>query len=364
MKHLLIFVLCLYGTTVSAQEPIATGCNPEVLKKIQGVWLDTRSEGILNKPATTDIAAAKKILDAIRQRFQEQYTPIGADARHSYFFENDMGFYQRYGNPYNYTLQNFNFYCLHGKKTTSEESDGSTLVYFNNESTVDIPIYNEYGEVSTVFANVGWFQALNSFHCPDGKLPDVSKGYHIFGDENNYHVWFAHDGKLPFRYVNRKEFLEKQVAIIEAQVKEYEKKMLSPEMKATMEANPAFKEQMMEGIKTNMAMYRKPLEGYQNDLKKDAAWLNEMAIVVHRGVDGGYRYVFTTLDDPQNWQLSIPIMPNPDYYDHKLPKWAPQYISINIRGNIKKEYVRNQRKLIDDNIEFFKSIVANRGLQH
>ncbi len=358
MKNLLFLMLLIVVVNAIAQEP---GCDPEALKKIKGVWLTPRPDGTVNKPVTADIAAAKKILDAIGQRFQEQYTPIGVDARHNYFFDNDMGYYPRYGNPYSYTMLNFNFFCLHGKKTTSGEGDG-THVYFNNESTVDIPVYNEYGEVSTVFANVGWFQALSSFHCPDGKLPDVSKGYHVYGDENGYNLWFVHNGKLPFRYVTRKEFLEKQVAIIEAQLKEQEKKLSSPEMKAAMEANPAYKEQMMEGIKTNMAMHRKPLESYQNDLKKDAAWLNEMAIVGLSVVNDVYRYVFTTLDDPENLQMRIPIMPNPDYYDRKLPKWAPQHITIHLNGNIKKEYVRNQRKLIDDNIEFFKSIVANRGL--
>lgn len=355
-----MIVLLVKGIALSAAGQ--ADCNPEALKKIQGVWLASRPDGILNGPAPADVAAAKKILDAIRRRFQEQYKPIGVDARHYNNYEKDMGHYPRYGDSYTYTMLNFNFYCLHGKKTTSAEGDG-THVRFNNESTVDIPIYNEYGEVGTVFTNVGWFQALNSFHCPDGKLPDVSKGYHIFGDENNYYVWFTYNGKLPFRYVTRKEFLEKQVAIIEAQIKELEKKMLSPEMKAAMEANPAFKEQMTEGMKTNIAMHRKPLESYQNDLKKDAAWLKEMAIVNFSMFEGVSRYVFfTMLDDLQNWQLSIPIMPNPGYYDSKLPKWAPQYISIHLNGNIKNEYVRNQRKLIDDNITFFKSIIANRGL--
>lgn len=352
-----MIVLLLKGIALSAAGQ--AGCNPEALKKIQGVWLAPKSEGILNKPATADIAAAKKILDAIRQRFQEQYTPIGVDARHSYWFDDDSGIYQRYGNPYNYTLLNFRFYCLNGKKTTNAEGDG-THVYFNNEGTQEVPIYLDYGDfgVNSEVNTNGGFHVLKSYHCPDGKLPDVSKGYHIFGDENNYYVWFIYNGKLPFRYVTRKEFLEKQVAILEAQVKEFGKKLLSPEMKALLDASPAYKEQMMESLK----LYRKPLEGYQSDLKKDVVWLKEMAIVDFRVFENWARYVFTTLADQQNMYMFIPIMPNPDYYDRKLPIWAPQHISIHLTGNGKNEYVRNQRKLIDDNITFFKSIIANRGL--
>lgn len=49
-------------------------------------------------------------------------------------------------------------------------------------------------------------------------------------------------------------------------------------MKAAMDATPAYKEQRTEDLK----VYRRPLEGCQSDMKKDAVWLKEMAIVDFR----------------------------------------------------------------------------------
>lgn len=354
LKQKIIIKIFAYLLIAIVNNASAQDCSKEALRKIKGVWLPSKQNNVLDNPAPADIAGAKKILDDVRKLAQEQYIPVGADSRHHYVFEKDLGIYPRYGNPYHYTLRNYEFYCLNGKKTTSAEGPG-TYVYFNNEATKEIPIYKDYDDFginSDVNSN-GGFMSLNSFHCSNGKLPDVTKGYYCFGDENDYNYWFVRDSKLPFRYVSRKEFLQKQVAINEAHIKAFEKKMLSPEMKAIINANPEYKKQMMDGL----SIYEKPLDAYKIDLKKDSAWLNEMAIVDFRVGAATSRYVFTTLDDPENMHLFIPIMPNPGYYNRKLPKWVPQYISINIRGNTGKEYVRNVRKLMEDNVEFFKGLV-------
>ncbi|MDT4881761.1 hypothetical protein FQZ97_1176450 [compost metagenome] len=68
------------------------------------------------------------------------------------------------------------------------------------------------------------------------------------------------------------------------------------------------------------------------------------------------RYIFTTLADPG---MSVPIMPDPAYYKRNLPKWAPQFIVINV-GRTDGFIGQNVRKVADNNIEFFKSLLASQ----
>ena len=68
------------------------------------------------------------------------------------------------------------------------------------------------------------------------------------------------------------------------------------------------------------------------------------------------RYNFTTLDDIY---MFVPIMPNPGYYDRNLPKWAPQFIRIDVR-NANNFISENVRKVVEENIDFFKSLLANK----
>lgn len=111
---------------------------------------------------------------------------------------------------------------------------------------------------------------------------------------------------------------------------------------------------MLEDKKKHLAMFENPLEAYRKDLKKDSVWLNKMAVVKQETISGVYRYVFTTVDDP--YMRVVPIMPNPDYYNRKLPKSAPQFMVINV-GRIDGFIGENIRKVVDANIDFFKSLL-------
>mgnify|MGYP007132079297 CR=1 FL=1 len=115
-------------------------------------------------------------------------------------------------------------------------------------------------------------------------------------------------------------------------------------------------------MKQILAIHEMPLQAYRQDLKKEEAWLNEMAIVNYLSTaspetkNSYMRYNFTTLDDVY---MRVPIMPNPGYYDRSLPKWAPQFIRIDVR-EAKQFISKDVRKLVDENIDFFKSLLTNR----
>ncbi|HRE51222.1 MAG TPA: hypothetical protein PK339_07370 [Flavitalea sp.] len=226
MKKIFIFLLCLYGVTVSAQNQPASesGCDKEQLKTLPGKWLPQPGDAVggnYKKPATAEIAGAKKTLNQIKQFFQEQYKPVGMDAYHHFHFMADESNNKNiYGNSSTYTIRNFLLVCAKGRKETSAEGVGS-FVHINPGGIYDrdfseIPIYDEYGKIN----NSPGFYSLTATDCAGGKLPDFSKGYHIVERGNNYTAWISYEGRQPFRYVSRKEFLEKQVAVCEAELKE------------------------------------------------------------------------------------------------------------------------------------------------
>lgn len=348
MKKIFIFFLCLYGAAASAQEPIAIGCDKEALTTQPGKWLPQPGDEVhtgSSRPTAADAAGAKKVFSQVGKMFQEKYKPVGADT-YNYLTHNITPGSSAYGNWYIYTISNFRFICVNGKKVKNSEGV-SSAVHVNPAGSLtvsfsEMPIYNERGEVNSEAANKGGFHALSSRECKGGKLPDLSNGYHTVESGNDYYVWITYQGKQPYRYVSRKEFLEKQVALLEAQRKE---------------RKPGDSKEFLSSF------FEKPLEAYRQDLKKDEAWLNEMAVVKNEGirdsVTNAYqysRYIFTSLDNPA---MSVPIMPNPDYYNRSLPKWAPQCMIINV-GRTDGFLGQNIRKVVDENIEYFKSLLVNK----
>ena len=354
MKNLFIFLLCLYGAAVSAQE-----CDSEQLKTLPGKWLPQPGDEVNSgspRPAATDAAGAKNVFNKIGKMFQEQYKPVGVDVYNYLTHHIEPG--NTYGNGYAYTVSNFRFLCINGKRTRNSEGVSSSVVinpgWLSSIKLSEMPIYDESGKVSQEATNRGGFYSLSQRECKGGKLPDFSNGYHSFESGNDYHVWITREGKLPYRYVSRKEFLEKQAAICEANLKELNKHYSSKGWKENLEMFPQHREKMLEDKKKHLSIYEMPLEAYRQDLRKDEAWLNEMAVVKQETISGVYRYVFTTVDD--RYMSSVPIMPNPDYYNRKLPKSAPQFMVITV-GRIDGFIGENIRKVVDANIDFFKSLL-------
>ncbi len=360
MKKLFTFLLCLCGATASAQD-----CDSEQLKTLPCKWLPQPGDEVHSgtpRPTAADATGAKNVFNRIGKMFQQEYKPVGVDVYN--YLTHNITPGSPYGNWYIYTISNFRFLCINGKRTKNSEGV-SSAIHINPAGTLtfklaEMPVYNEYGKVNSETNSSCGFYSLSLRECKDGKLPDLSNGYHSFESGNDYYVWITREGKLPYRYVSRKEFLEKQVAICEANLKELNKHYSSKGWKEQFEAFPEYKEKMLEGRKSNLSMYEDPLEAYRKDLKKDTAWLNEMAVVKSEAlrdpVTHKYlysRYSFTTVDDRS---MVVPIMPNPAYSDPKLPKWTPRFIVINV-GRTDGFIGQNIRKVVDENIDFFKSLL-------
>ncbi|MBX3253596.1 MAG: hypothetical protein KF862_05595 [Chitinophagaceae bacterium] len=346
----LLFLLVFGGITAAAQNQPAgqADCDKEELKSQPGKWLPQPGDEVhtnTRRPTAEEAGGAKKIFNQVGKLFQEKYKPVGVDV-YNYLTYDISPIGSAYGNSYIYTISNFRFLCINGKRSRNSEGVSSS-VYINPGGALtvnfsEIPIYDYRGEVNSEATNRGGFHSLSSKECKGGKLPDLSNGYHIVEGAQDYYVWITYEGKLPFRYVSRKEFLEKQVVLLEAQRKE---------------RKPGDSKDFLS------MFFEKPLEAYRQDLKKDSAWLNETAVINHGSITDPAtkkhlysRYTFTKAIDGST---SVPIMPNPAYYNRSLPKWAPQFMVINV-GRTDGFIGQNIRKVVDENISFFTSILANQ----
>ena len=138
----------------------------------------------------------------------------------------------------------------------------------------------------------------HKIECRSGKpvALDVSlgKGIQEFNFVDGTTVWWlTRGGALPFRFVTPREFLTRQIEIVRSR------------------STPS------PGL---LAYYQRLL----GDATDDVAFVKQAEVpgLTESG------YVFTTLEDRAN---RIYVTVNPDYYDRKLSKSAPQHILIRIR---------------------------------
>jgi hypothetical protein len=132
---------------------------------------------------------------------------------------------------------------------------------------------------------------------------DVSLGFGQTGKSRNWLI--THDNKLPFVYVTKKEFLEKQRQML-----------LNSSAKATGSSK----------------------QDYKNALSKIEMLLTTSTgestspVIVKRDPKDYLSYLFTTAGDPFGKVL---IKPNPGYFNTKLSRSSPQFFVVNVKGNEK-----------------------------
>jgi hypothetical protein len=138
---------------------------------------------------------------------------------------------------------------------------------------------------------------------------DAGLGLGVTGKSRTWMI--TRDNKLPFAYVTKKEFLEKQ------------KNMLILAMPKAIEgSNQNFKTKTEQDFKKALAK----IEAF---LKMPSGELDQPAIVKQDPNDY-LSFLFTTNDDPFRKVL---IKPNPGYFNSKLPRSSPQFIVVNVIGN-------------------------------
>ena len=341
MKYIILFSLILFHAPSSAQN-----CTDESLLQKPGIWKAGMkgSEG----GGAADLVREKKIVAAVHAMIKSKYTPMSVEALfHGAYngFDRDMPV-----NSYSYSIIPLNFYCDKNAIKTAHE----TSTYFSIDVNMSgAPIYDTLIDEDNA-SGMGYHFIVDMPVEKDGiyyfKEKDVTLAFGIPGKTSEWLI--TYNGKLPYSYVTKKEFLEKRKKIlsnsmltsaagfkdvlkrieIEKSYKEAEYKNDPEKLKRYMkmdylDSKARYEKQLAENEKN----YKPAFAKIETLLKMPATELNEPAIVKQDPNDY-LSYLFT--DDNDGFGRVL-IKPNPGYFNKKIPKSSPQFFRIFITGSHK-----------------------------
>ena len=340
MKLPLLVMAVLSATLCLAQD-----CNPQMLIQKNGSW----KEGLKGSQGGTaaELVKEKKTVAAIHTMIKTKYTPMGVEA----IFHGAYNpiYANMAGNSYDYSIIPLNYYC-DGNTVKTEHETGS---YFEIAANIfESEIYD------TAQGDRLLMEGFNVMY----DRPVLKDGYWFFkeitislglGIKGVRSMWLiTYDGKLPYAYVTRKEFLEKRLKALSVQ-----KEMAAGGYKdvlKNMDIEKSFKEKEFKDDAVKMARYIKmdylPVKAryeklladndtkfapafakIENQLRMPDTELSQPAIVKDDPYNAS-SYLFTTDDDPFGKNL---IKPNPAYFNKKLPKSVPQFFMVYVRADDK-----------------------------
>ena len=294
MKYLLFCFTILFFISSSAQD-----CTQEKLLLLPGTW-KKGPQGSIHDVIASDLTREKVIMANIHKMIETDYKPTGCQIDYStaYGKYSDPG--QKWiSDPYSYTMFVLSYLC--------DPNDKEKLKHYVQIST---------STKVTVSANVIW--ALDNLYASDmegafrGYLklkqkPVKKNGYWFMGEELRgktgttseekfFHWLITYNDTLPFYYVSRKEYLL-------IQKKRLEEK--SKEVPGEKEYNEPFLKNISDYLTKPESELSKPAICRWNEEERFEKFVEEGSL--------GSFYA---------------IKPNLDYYNNKLPKSSPQFISI------------------------------------
>jgi hypothetical protein len=302
MKYLIISCLLFASLRISAQD-----CNPASVAQKPGGWKEGMKGSVLNIPPA-DLEKEKKVVAAIHLLVKSKYSPTGvvADFNGSY----DRPEPEAPVNLYNYNIYFMHYYCEGNVLKTDHETSTSLTIAVNR---FDDHIYENPDENN--LPAEGFYNIRKMPVEKDGSYyfeEDAGLGMGVTGKSRSWLI--TYDKKLPFTYVTKKEFLEKQ------------KNMLIRAMPKAIEGSNANYKSRTEQD------YKKALEKIETLLKMPSGESDQPAIVKQDTHDY-LSFLFTTNDDPF---AKVLIKPNPGYFNNKLPRSSPQFIVVNVTGDEKE----------------------------
>ena len=339
-------IFCFLAMLIAVRSSFSQDCTEATLIQKPGVWKEGIKEST-SGVSTADLAREKNVVTALHTMIKSKYIPMAVSADfHGGYNSADPTIPV---NTYNYRIIPLNYFCEAGAVKTA----GETSTYFQiGVNFFDAEIYYE---AQGDRASAEGFNVMEDMPIEkDGyyffKEKDVVLGFGIPGKSSMWLI--TYNGKLPYSYVSKKEFLEKR------------KKNLADEMLATasgfndvlknIEIEKTYKETEYkndpEKLKQYIKMdyqpgkerYEKLLADNEKNfqpaftklealLKMPATELSQPAIVKIDPHDH-LSYLFTDDDDPFG---KILIKPNPAYFNKNLPRSSAQFFSVYIIGNPK-----------------------------
>ena len=322
----------------------AQECTPATLLQKPGDWKEGL-KGSTSGISTADLARQKSVVGVLHAMIKSKYVPMGVSADFNGAYDAPQSVMP--GNAYSYNIIPLNYYCEGSAIKTNPET--STL-FSIKVNFFDAEIYD---------AAQGDRALAEGFNVMTN-LPIEKDGCWYFKNKDESHApgmpaktgsWLiTYNGKLPYSYVTKKEFLEKR------------RQNLTTEMESSssgfqnvlknLEIEKGFKEKEYKGDAAKLQRYMKMdylpgKERYEKLLTENektfkpafskieslaalpGTELNLPAIVKNDPNDP-LSYLFTDDNDPFG---KILIKPNPAYFNKTLPRSSPQFFSVSIDGN-------------------------------
>jgi len=353
LKHILLIA----GLSLVTLEGYTQDCVQKELHKKPGTWKEG-IKGSTNNVTAANLAKEKEVVQSIFSTIKEGYSPVGCEVTHSGSYGyNDAEGKNWVADPYKFRAYFLRYLCDPNDKQKSyvDISTGTILSISVNHFT---------------YAN----EAIYAADLPDDhkegyimvrELPEYKNGYYYWESKTEYnprsnynskdkrYYWLiAYNNKLPYVHVTQKEYLLKTLASFKNSVREIN------ENEARYKANySGFSEEDKKSYDQQRNYYTPSIQLIEDLLKnKSESELSQPAVILHPG-DMQPLSNFVPQGTPG---ADILIKPNPDYYDRKLPKHAPQFFSINLTIShddpVFEHVYQNVSKAI--NIQKFKAMLG------
>lgn len=242
-----------------------------------------------------ELPAERKVMQRALEMFKTAFVPTGAAGYYTANYDilpQAVTNKSRYGNTYIFTLSNHKIECRNDKPVAMDVSLGNVSVQVNMHFVGEA----ENGDSAVGFSYLprGYYQLKDRIALPEANAEGIQEFNFVDGTTV---WWLTRAGVLPFRFVTKREFLDRQIEIVRSR----------PTPNAGL-----------------LAYYQR----LQAEASDGVAYVKQAQVP---GVNES-GYVFTTLEDRAN---RVYVTVNPEYYDRSLPKSAPQHILIRLkRGDL------------------------------
>lgn len=335
-------VLVLSLLIVTGSQAQSDPCTEQILKQ-PGTWKQNKNP---ETTAPADLAVEKRSTRMIHDMLRARYTPVALEANYGEGFRNNSP------HPYDawfYSMGALEYYCDNGKILKNHEGNSTLYVNFNQfnfgalyDTTTDVQLIGfqtlQHGIPEEVKPGV--------WHFP---VDRAGLGFGQFGKSD---LWlFTFDGKLPWSWVTRKQFLVKRrrnlYGLMESsrtstretidriekekgqKQEEYKNDQAKYEKYLRVDYNPMM-ERYKKFLEDNDKPYLAVIADIDKLLQQPESFLAERAII-KQDTHNNLAYLFTDATDPM---AQVPILPNPGYFK-RAPRHVAQFIELEIVWNHK-----------------------------
>jgi hypothetical protein len=297
----------------------AQDCSSELLATTPGTWKQG-IDGSVHNVTAAELAKEKATLNNIHKMISSHYSPMGAQATHSYAYNGpdpNSGKNWVAGNFW-YSIYVLQYYCDKGPKYSPTSSTSTTLNIYANL----LP------EVNTLYAAD---LADDDFrgYLKLKQRPVKKEGYYFMGEEvvgdaelpkplKEYRWLITYNDTLPFYYVSRKEYLLLTKKKLEKTIRE----------NGSSSYYTAFLDNINSWLNKSESELSKPAICMWNDEERFTGFAEE-------GTRGSF----------------IAVRPNMAYYHKKLPRSAPQFFTVVFKMSdselLQAENMRQIQKAVD-----------------